>query len=441
MADAHPIVQRFHHLVQRHQVPGAQLALYLDGEMLQTAAGVQECGTGRPVRPESKFPAASISKSFTATTAMLLVADGDLELDLPIGAYLPELESSSTGFGAAVTLRQILSHTSGLPDLSGTHTTSLRRYAVDSFHGSDFVLSPGQGFSYSNLGYALAGLLIEEATGMNWWQAVDRILLKPLGLEGSFAVSPGTTPRGGVSGHSVRHGHVRPVAQTLSPAEAPIGGIAASAADLVTFGRAHLYHEVNPHALRLLDAGTLRQMHRAAAHADAFGLADGWGLGLALFRGRDTEWWGHDGAADGIWNFLRIHPENGCVIAVTTNAGTGLDLWIDLSADLRDLDLPRPQYTAPPLAQDPVPAVPEYSGTYANGETRYSIVAQDGRAYCSIDRDTQVELTCYPPDLFSVPDPLSGSRAGYGRFARDPVTGTVTGIRSGGRFAKRTRSS
>jgi CubicO group peptidase (beta-lactamase class C family) len=433
---AHGIARMFDALVRRYQVPGAQLAVYLDGETTEAVAGVEEYGTSRPVTPDSKFPTASITKAFTATMVMVLVADGDLELDLPLGEYLPELGREDAEVGGQVTLRHVLSHTSGLPDIVGTEATSLRRYVLDNCHISDFVLTPGSGLSYSNLGYGLAGLAVEEVTGMTWWQAIEYVLLKPLGLRTSFVVSP-DRPYLGVTGHSVsrKHSSVRPVAPTLLLAEAPIGGLAASAGELLAFGRAHL-----DGASKLLDMPTLRQMRHAVVDAEPFGLADGWGLGLALFRGQHTEWWGHDGGSDGICCNFRFNPETGCVIALTTNANTGPDLWTALSAELGDLDLPAPNSNVQPTGEEPAPLPPEWFGTYVNGQTEYSVVLRNGGQPCfSIGDEAFSELTFYPSGVFATRD-LPDLEFSYGCFVRDPATGKAVGLHTGGRFAKlRTR--
>jgi CubicO group peptidase (beta-lactamase class C family) len=434
---AHGIARMFDALVRRYDVPGAQLAVHLDGETVEAVAGVEEYGTSRPVTPNSQFPTASITKAFTATMVMILVADDDLELDLPVGAYLPELGRGPADVGGQVTLRHVLSHTSGLPDVAGTEATSLRRYVLDNCHIADFVLAPGSGLSYSNLGYGLAGLVVEEVTGMTWWRAIDYVLLKPLGLRTSFVVSP-DRPYVGVTGHSVSRAHasVRPVAPTLTLAEAPIGGLATSAGQLLAFGRAHLDDGRDPATSNLLDMSTLRQMRHAVVDAEPFGLADGWGLGLALFRGQHTEWWGHDGGSDGICCYLRFNPATGCVIALTTNANTGPDLWTALSAELGDLDLPAPNSDAKPSREEPAQLPLEYLGTYVNGETEYAVVLRDdGQACFSIGDEAFSDLTFYPSGVFATRD-LPDLQLSYGCFVRDQATGKINGLHTGGRFAK-----
>ena len=121
-------------LARKHQVPGAQLAIHQGGETLAIEVGELDHGTGRLVDRDAAFPVGSITKSFTAAVAMILVADGDLELDTPLGEYLPVLGNGTDDLGAQLTLRQLLSHTSGLssgPDSTEVAGASRRRYVLE----------------------------------------------------------------------------------------------------------------------------------------------------------------------------------------------------------------------------------------------------------------------------------------------------------------------
>jgi CubicO group peptidase (beta-lactamase class C family) len=293
---------------------------------------------------DTAVPVGSVTKSFTATTAMVLVADGDLELDAPLADHLPELGEP----GERMTLRQLLSHTAGLPtgpDSEDVATASVRRYVRDHCRAADLVLPPGTGFSYSNLGFVLVGHLIQTVTGMDWWSALESILLRPLGIEPAVIVGPGATARPIAVGHSVNlaAGRIRPVRQSLAAAEAAAGALAVSATDLVALGRLHL-DGGDP---GLLPAGQAARMREAVAAAEPFGLADGWGLGLAIFDADGTRWVGHDGNSDGTACYLRVDPAAGWVVAFTSNANTGAGVWRDLPGELAGTDLPiRPPRTA-----------------------------------------------------------------------------------------------
>jgi CubicO group peptidase (beta-lactamase class C family) len=423
-------------LARKHQVPGAQLAVRHGGQTVAVEFGELEHGTGRAVTREAVFPIGSISKSFTATTAMVLVADGDLELDEPLHEHVPELAD----LGAPLTLRQLLSHTSGFasgPELEEGATASMRRYVLEHCRHENLLLAPGTAFSYSNLGYVLAGHVIETITGMSWWEAVESVLLRPLGIEPTFIVAPGAySPRRPVAtGHSVNTlvGRTRAVQQSLALAEAPAGALAVSAVDLVAFGQVHVGSGVP----ELLPAGYAGQIRQAVPGADPFGLADGWGLGLAVFHNGATEWVGHDGNADGTSCYLRVDPATGWVVAFTSNANNGLGLWEELLPELGQAGGPdlRPRTRVP----EGRPAAPplDAAGSYSNGDVEYAVVVEDGHLLLSVDGSDFARLTFHEDLVFSLPDPNTGQQVIGGRFRRDSVTGEIEAVLVGGRLARR----
>jgi CubicO group peptidase (beta-lactamase class C family) len=423
-------------LAGKHRVPGAQLAVHVDGHTRSVAVGEAEYGSGDPVGRDTAFPVGSITKSCTAAVAMVLVADGDLDLDAPVGEYLPELDRDGC---AGITPRQLLSHTSGLaagPD-SATGVAT-RRYVLDHCRQRNLVLPPGTAFSYSNLGYVLVGHLIETITGMSWWEATELILLKPLGILPTFSTAPSSyePPRPIATGHSVHpvSGRTVPVRQNEPLVEAPTGGLALSAVDLVSLGLL----QVGSGVPEVLPARYTEAMRRAVAGADPFGLADGWGLGLALFRAGATEWVGHDGNADGTSCYLRIDPGSGCVVAFASNANTGAYLWRDLLVELgaagivvgrHDIEAPVDRSVVPPA---------DCAGTYANGDDEYQVLArEDGQLYLALDGEVTARLAFHDDLTFSLYELASGARMNMGRFHRPPGGGRIDGIHTMGRFARR----
>jgi CubicO group peptidase (beta-lactamase class C family) len=426
-------------LARKHRIPGAQVAVHYRGETVAASAGELKYGTGCPVTDDAAFPIGSISKSFTATTAMILVADGDLELDAPLSEYLPELGNHSADLAAQFTLHQLLSHTSGLADgPDEVAAGSLQRYVLDHCRDPELVLSPGTGFSYSNIGYVLAGHLIEVITGMSWWEAVESIVLRPLGIEPTFIVAPepGMSERAVATGHSVNAqvGRTRPVEQSLALAEAPAGALAVSAVDLVALGLT----QVEGRTPNLLPASYAEQMRAAVPAAEPFGLADGWALGLARFRNGNTAWVGHDGNADGTACYLRVDPVEGCVVAFTSNANLGVDLWQELVTELNRMGLPIKNYSATEALGPTTLPPPGCAGNYWNGDLEYSVTAQrNGTHQLAIDGEVVARLKFHEGLIFSQHDPNSGQFVQAGRLLRDPITGNLDLIQIAGRLGRR----
>ena len=444
ISDASPQISEqmlrvFAALARKHQVPGAQFAIYRDGSTIAHEIGELEFGTGSRVTRDAVFPIGSITKFFTATVAMILVADGDVDLDAPIRDCVPEMGD----LGAMISLRQLLSHSSGLAESSGMEersSSSLRHYLVEHVCGRNLVQPPGTGFSYSNPGYIVAGRLIETVTGMSWPEAVESILLRPLGIEPAFVGLPGTIPprRQVATGHSVNTavGRIRPVRQEMVPAFAPAAALAVSAVDLVKLGLIH----VGPGRPDVLPAAYATQMRRAVPRGDPFGLADGWGLGLAVYCQQPAEWVGHDGNVSGASCYVRINPADGWVVALTSNSNTGVGLWQEFQAELARAGVPInvPRIPAPGGAQ----AAPPHgcAGQYTNGDIQCTVkTGSDGAVYLSADGQNFVPLTFYENLTFtlSAPELTSPGQVSTGRFMRDPATGKIYGIHIVGRLVRR----
>jgi CubicO group peptidase (beta-lactamase class C family) len=424
-------------LTSVHRVPGAQLAVHLDGVTYAVQTGEVAAGSGIAFTADTAVPIGSVTKSYTATLTMLLVADGDVAADEPLREHLPELR----GLGVPLTVSQVLSHTGGLPsgpDSAAVAALTARRYVETYCTDEALVMPPGTGFSYSNSGYVVAGRLIEAVTGMAWAEAVRTLLLCPLGIRPAFLGDAGSG-RPAAGGHSVHPdtGRVRPVRQVLAGAEAAAGAMLASATDLVTLGRAHL--DAAGGLSAVVPPAVAEEMCRAAPRADPCGLADGWGPGFALFRQDSATWFGHDGNAMGTACHLRADPASGTVVGFTSNAGNGTALWHDVAEALAGvLGVPVPGA----VAWHPGPPVPTpggCAGTYANGDTRYEVAAAtDGGLTVSVDGDPPTSLICYADLRCSLLDPASGRLSPAGRFLTDPRTGAVDRLLLTGRMGRRT---
>lgn len=175
--------------LSRRLVPAnwsAGVAVMVDGEVVHAAA-YGERAPGDPAAPTDRFRVASISKTITAIVAMQLVEEGLLGLDDPIGAVVAGYVGVQPGDPDvnALTLRRLLSHTSGFPRAEGVFfsngAASCADAAARALAGS---LPATAGYRYSNMNYCVVGLLIEAVTGMTYERVVHARLLTPLGIEG-----------------------------------------------------------------------------------------------------------------------------------------------------------------------------------------------------------------------------------------------------------------
>ncbi|OPG13063.1 serine hydrolase [Microbispora sp. GKU 823] len=443
------ISERLAHLVRRHRVPGAQLAVRWRGRTFTAEAGEEICGSGRPVTARSAFPLGSLTKPFTATLAMMLVADGDLDLDAPLAGYLPGLGSPA----GRATLRQLLSHAAGLPANVDESAAGLTRRRWAASDGTAPVHPPGSAFSYSNAGYLLAAHLVEVVTGMDWRAAVESFLLRPLGIEPLFAADAGRA--GAALGHVVRpDGRALPIAeQSVTLLEEPVAGLAGSASDLLAFAGLHLPGHAGPRLLDRDDAAEMRGDQLGGLAAGPFGLADGWGLGWSLYggpaktagtagtAGSAGSWFGHDGTGDGAWSHLRVEPDGGTAVALTANGTNGAVLWEAVVGELHGMGLDVGHYPLGTLT-DPGPPVPgpaECAGDYANGSWTCAVEAADDGLYLSVGAGPRWRLSCTRDLRFTTEGSDAGSMPYVGRFLRDPATGRVGLVQITGRLARRRR--
>jgi CubicO group peptidase (beta-lactamase class C family) len=261
------------------------------------------------------------------------------------------------------------------------------------------------------------------------------VLLKPLSLVPHFVVGTGER-RPFVSGHAVQPGlhRVRPVAQSLTSVKAPAGALAASALDLITLGR--LLASGEPAGL--IDPVALAEMRRPVPHGVPFGLADGWSLGLALFRDGATTWLGHDGNGDGTACHLRFDPAGGTVVALTTNGNSGFGMWLDLVQDLRVAGCPVGDYDRLRGLQGRRSSPPNCTGSYVNGDIEYTVQpARDGTLLLTVDGEPFAELTPHEGLIFAMRDVDTDENNQMGRFLPDPHGDGIGWIQIGGRLARR----
>jgi len=389
-------------LVERHRVPGAQLVIRHGGETTTFTAGVTAAAA---------FPLGSVTKPVTAKLVLALVEDGELDLDDSLAEHLGPAHRNRT-------LRQLLSHTAGLPATLREQDETLTR-ARWAARFDEEVFPPGAQFSYSNAGYVLAGHLAELITGMSWEEAVSAVVLEPLGITPAFTV--GSSGREVVAGHSVQSGRTVVLGGPPGPAiEAPAGGLALSAAEV---------------AALLDDSAPMCEDQVAGLAVGPFGLADGWGLGWACYQ----TWWGHDGTGDGTSAHVRFDPVTGDAVVLTANASTGPSLWQSVLERLAGQGLVVGDHPFSSLsgAGAAVPPPAGATGRYANGDLVLDVTATSGGGLAlALNNRPYAGLTCFPGRRF-LAEELTSARTVYtGRFVTGPDD-DITHVQISGRLSRK----
>lgn len=265
---------------------GFQVAVWHDGELVaEVAVGAADEPAGIPLRTSHRLRIASHSKMLTAFTVMRLKEQGRLRLDDTVGDHVAELAESPV---ADRTLRDLLSHGAGLTrDSDDSRWWRLgipfadRARLLEIARSGAVRTEPGLHLQYSNIGYGLLGLVIEEITGTGFAEAVAELVLDPVGVPGIGPDLPDAPPGpeqadGFAHGHtSLLHGPRRVVEQIGTGALAAATGFWASAGAIASVAGKVLT------AGELLEAASLREMRRRV-----WTLHDGGQYGLGLQEGR-----------------------------------------------------------------------------------------------------------------------------------------------------------
>jgi D-alanyl-D-alanine carboxypeptidase len=327
-------------LHDQYQFPGATAAYILpDGTTGVASTGLSDVESMTAMTPQSRMLAASIGKSFVAATVLSLVEDDQLELDTRISKWLGDrMWFTRLPNHEAITLRQLLNHSSGLPnhvtmpnfeeEFSQKWSEPVNPFPPEKLVG--FILDQkalfkaGEGWSYSDTGYILVGLIIETVTGRSYYQEVSQKILEPLQLT---LTSPSNQPAltGLASGYlDPNKTFGLPRKTTLdngkmawNPAvEWTGGGLISNPLDLVTWGR-EIYEGRAIKGCYLEDL-----LSSVPIGNDESGVR--YGLGVAIHEhGPMGPTYGHGGWIPGYISSLRYYPESRFAIAFQINTDTG----------------------------------------------------------------------------------------------------------------------
>ncbi|HFU6606970.1 serine hydrolase [Bacillus cereus group sp. TH43LC] len=185
--------------------PGILANISKSGKTWSYTAGVADVRTKKPMKADFHFRIGSVTKTFIATVLLQLCGENRLNLDDSIEKWLPGVIQGNGYDGNQITIRQILNHTSGIADYINSKDFDImdtkKSYTAEEFVKMGISLppdfAPGKGWSYSNTGYVLLGILIEKVTGNSYAEEVENRIIEPLDLSNTFlpgnsSVIPGT---------------------------------------------------------------------------------------------------------------------------------------------------------------------------------------------------------------------------------------------------------
>ena len=293
----------------RFDIPGAAVGVFHDGREHFFSHGVTSVENPLPVNEDTLFLLGSVTKTFTATAIMCLVAQGRVSLDAPVRTYVPELKLLDD---REFTVRQLLNHTSGLDwgtlvD-TGEGDDALARHVAE-LASLTLIAPVGERPSYSQSGFNLAGRIIENVTGQTYEQAMTALLLDPLGLGNTHFDRDAVMTRRFAVGHE--KGEIaRPWRHWR--ANNPGGGVAASVSDLLAWARFHLGDG---------DGIDLAEMRKPTAFLRGSNLGDAIGVGWFLREIDGVQAIGHGGSSNGQFAELLIVPSRNFAVVSIANQG------------------------------------------------------------------------------------------------------------------------
>jgi D-alanyl-D-alanine carboxypeptidase len=309
------------------QVVGAAMTVRTQqGEKWEGAAGLADKTSGRPVQAQDFFRIASVTKHFAVTLVLSLVEQGRLDLDAPLNEFRPSFPDADK-----ITVRMLLNHTSGVRDYQSSERfkkealsklghswtpDEVIQFAIDD--GPVFA-PPGSDYAYSNTGYLLIGLVLEEVSGMSAHALLRQQILRPVGLNQTFLYPAEHIPPDDVlvSGYSFIAGPELDLSvlpqQALDSLGWTAGGLVSTTDDVCRFGLALMGKE-------LLQESSKAQMYTGVPYETSDERIGGYGLGSDINSYRGYVAYGHGGSMPGYVSQLTYVPQLGLSVTVMTNS-------------------------------------------------------------------------------------------------------------------------
>ena len=298
--------------MERQRIPGLAVAVVQGSDVLIARGfGLANVEHQVPVTPDTIFQSGSLGKMFTAAGVMLLVEDGKIALDDPIQKYLPDAPAS----WSAVTVRHLLTHTSGIRDYTNGPLDLRKDYTEEQLaaltYGATLEFKPGAQFKYSNTGYLLLGIAIRKASGKFYGDVLAERVFNPLGMMTTRVISESAIVPHRAAGYTLvknelrNQGWVSPSLNTTAD-----GALYFSLTDLLAWDAA-------VRGGRLLTAASWNAVFQPVRLTD--GKASGYGFGWAIGTRGGQPVYRHGGAWQGFKTHYALFHHNKLSVVVLAN--------------------------------------------------------------------------------------------------------------------------
>ena len=313
--------------IRYKKIPGASIGIVYNGDLIyKKGFGYADVENKIPSTPDSRYRVASQSKMFTAIGIMILRDEGKLNLDDLIGKYLPWLKLKPfQETDPPVTIRQLLTHSSGISRDISNHWTDFKFPSSNEFRklastNLKLVYSPYSEWKYSNNGYTLLGAIIETISGKSFDDFIKEKILRPLNMSATSVVQD----KAYQSSLAVGYGRKMPDGSCQKfeyvdvKATAPMSGISSSVTDLSKFV-AWQMRLLYQNKTEILNTNTLREMQRVQFVDDEWR----WGFGFHIYHKGADDYIGHGGGHFGYRTQTSLNPKEKIGVIVNINSLDG----------------------------------------------------------------------------------------------------------------------
>ena len=323
------IGQSIQRAMEEFQVPGMAVSVVHEGDIYYAAGhGVLEAGKHGKVDDRTLFQIGSVSKAFTAATLALLADEGKLEWDAPVIDYLPEFRMHDAWVTREFTLRDLLTHRSGLPLGAGDllifpEGKTSHAEVVHAMRYFEPVSSFRAKFDYDNLLYIVAGEVVARVSGMPFEDFLEQRLLSPLGMSDCSATLERAAPDAArATPHVLVDGELQTTRSGITPVAAAAGGINCSARSMTRWLSFVLAKGVLPDGTQLISAAQFSQLLNPVTllpspaylveHAGSYLNAYALGWNVSTFYGQPAL--SHGGGVVGMTAFVMLLPKQGLAV-------------------------------------------------------------------------------------------------------------------------------